>query len=203
MTTAAGAGELIAVVVPVAVLAVVAATDWISAVIIAATLPLIPLFAVLVGAHTRARTRRQRRLLALLAGHFPDVVEGLPTLKVFGRARAQEQVIGKVTDAYRPATMSALRVAFLSAAALSAGQRQQIALARAFLRDAPLLLLDEPAAHLDPASAARLAETLRARPGGRTVIVITHGAGWAAGPGRTVRLDHGRLLPPATAAVMR
>ena len=80
---------VLAVVVPVAVLARVAAADWLSAVIIAATLPLIPLFAVLVGSRTRARTRQQWRLLALLAGHFLDVVEGLPTLKVFRRAKAQ------------------------------------------------------------------------------------------------------------------
>jgi len=60
---------VLAVVVPVAVLARVAAADGLSAVIIAATLPLIPLFAVLVGSRTRARTRQQWRLLALLAGH--------------------------------------------------------------------------------------------------------------------------------------
>ena len=109
---------VLAVLVPVAVLARVAAADWISALVIAVTLPLIPLFAVLVGWHTRARTQRQWRLLATLAGHFLDVVEGLPTLKVFGRAKAQEQVIGKVTAQYRAATMSALRVAFLSALVL-------------------------------------------------------------------------------------
>jgi ATP-binding cassette subfamily C protein CydD len=109
---------VLAVAVPVAVLARVAAADWISAVLIAATLPLIPLFAVLVGWHTKARTRRQWRLLATLAGHFLDVVEGLPTLKVFGRAKHQEKVIGEVTSAYRSATMSALRVAFLSALVL-------------------------------------------------------------------------------------
>jgi ATP-binding cassette, subfamily C, bacterial CydD len=109
---------VLAVAVPVAVLARVAAADWISAILIAATLPLIPLFAVLVGWHTKARTRRQWRLLATLAGHFLDVVEGLPTLKVFGRSRHQEKVIGEVTDAYRSETMSALRVAFLSALVL-------------------------------------------------------------------------------------
>ena len=105
---------MLAVVVPVAVLARVAAADWISVVVIGVTLPLIPVFAVLVGWHTKARTRRQWRLLATLAGHFLDVVEGLPTLKVFGRAHAQAEVIGNVTGAYRGATMSALRVAFLS-----------------------------------------------------------------------------------------
>jgi ATP-binding cassette subfamily C protein CydD len=109
---------VLAVAVPVAVLARVAAADWISAILIAATLPLIPLFAVLVGWHTKAQTRRQWRLLATLAGHFVDVVEGLPTLKLFGRAKPQQQVIGEVTGAYRSATMSALRVAFLSALVL-------------------------------------------------------------------------------------
>ncbi len=109
---------VLAIVIPVAVLARVAAADWISALVIAVTLPLIPVFAVLVGWHTKARTRRQWRLLATLAGHFLDVVEGLPTLKLFGRAKQQEKVIGRVTDAYRAATMSTLRVAFLSALVL-------------------------------------------------------------------------------------
>jgi len=107
-----------AVLVPVAVLVRVALADWISAVVIAIALPLVPVFAVLVGWHTKAQTRRQWRLLATLGGHFLDVVEGLPTLKVFGRARAQEDVIAKVTEDYRAATMSTLRVAFLSALVL-------------------------------------------------------------------------------------
>jgi ABC-type transport system involved in cytochrome bd biosynthesis fused ATPase/permease subunit len=98
---------VLAVAVPVAVLARVATADWISAVVIAVTLPLIPLFAVLVDWHTKAQTRRQWRLLATLAGHFLDVVEGLPTLRVFGRAKPQEKVIGEVTGAYRSAVVRA------------------------------------------------------------------------------------------------
>jgi len=109
---------VLAVAVPVAVLARVAAADWISAVVIAVTLPLIPVFAVLVGLHTKARTQRQWRLLATLGGHFLDVVEGLSTLKLFGRAKAQVQVIGEVSEAHRKATMGTLRVAFLSALVL-------------------------------------------------------------------------------------
>jgi ATP-binding cassette, subfamily C, bacterial CydD len=109
---------VLGVLVPVAVVVRVAAADWISAMIIAVTLPLIPLFAVLVGWHTKAQTRKQWRLLAILGGHFLDVVEGLPTLKVFGRARAQEEVVAKVTDDYRRTTMATLRVAFLSALVL-------------------------------------------------------------------------------------
>ena len=109
---------VLGVTVPLAVLAAVAFADWISAVIIAVTLPLIPLFGILIGWHTRAQTQRQWQLLARLGGHFLDVVAGLPTLKLFGRARAQAEVIGEVTSAHRKATMAALRVAFLSALAL-------------------------------------------------------------------------------------
>jgi ATP-binding cassette subfamily C protein CydD len=106
---------VLACLVPVAVLVRVAVADWISAVVIAATLPLVPVFAILVGLHTKAQTRQQWTLLARLSGHFLDVVEGLPTLKVFGRAKAQADVIAAVTDAHRAATMRTLRVAFLSA----------------------------------------------------------------------------------------
>jgi ATP-binding cassette subfamily C protein CydD len=106
---------VLSVLVPLAVLATVTATDWISGLVIAVTLPLVPLFGALVGLHTKARTRRQWRLLAQLSGHFLDVVQGLPTLKVFGRAKAQEQVIAAVTEQHRSAAMATLRVAFLSA----------------------------------------------------------------------------------------
>jgi ATP-binding cassette, subfamily C, bacterial CydD len=104
--------------VPVAVVATVTAADWISGVVIAVTLPLIPFFAALAGLHTKAATRRQWRLLAQLGGHFLDVVQGLPTLKAFGRAKFQEQVIAKVTSEHRAATMASLRIAFLSALVL-------------------------------------------------------------------------------------
>jgi ATP-binding cassette subfamily C protein CydD len=104
--------------VPLAVLARVTGADWISGLVIAGTLPLIPLFAVLVGLHTKARAQRQWRLLGALGGHFLDVVEGLPTLKVFGRAKAQADIIKRVTDEHRAATMAALRMTFLSALVL-------------------------------------------------------------------------------------
>ncbi|GLZ11513.1 hypothetical protein Acsp04_17480 [Actinomadura sp. NBRC 104425] len=109
---------VLAFLTPVAVLAVVGGADLPSAGVIAATLPLIPVFMVLVGLHTRARTERQWTLLERLGGHFLDVVEGLPTLKVFGRAKAQAAVIREVTGAHRRATMRTLRVAFLSALVL-------------------------------------------------------------------------------------
>ena len=105
---------VLACVVPFAVLIRVGLADWISGVVIGVTLPLIPLLAILVGLHTKAVTQRQWRLLARLGGHFLDVVEGLPTLKLFGRGKPQAEVIGAVTDDYRKATMSSLRLAFLS-----------------------------------------------------------------------------------------
>jgi thiol reductant ABC exporter CydD subunit len=104
----------LAVIVPCAVLAVMAYEDWISAAIIAATLPLIPLFMALVGATTSERMDQQFRLLQRLGGHFLDVVAGLPTLKVFGRAKAQIGEVGAITERYRRATMATLRVSFLS-----------------------------------------------------------------------------------------
>jgi ATP-binding cassette, subfamily C, bacterial CydD len=109
---------VLAVLVPLAVVVRIAATDWISAVVIGVTLPLVPVFAVLVGLHTRARTERQWQLLARLGGHFLDVVEGLPTLKVLGQGKRQAEVIGRVTDEHRRVTMSTLRQAFLSALVL-------------------------------------------------------------------------------------
>jgi ATP-binding cassette, subfamily C, bacterial CydD len=106
---------VLAALVPAAVLVVVASADWVSALVIGLTLPLIPLFMALVGWHTEARTRRQWRLLERLGGHFLDVVEGLPTLALFRRAKAEAALIRGVTGEHRRATMGTLRVAFLSA----------------------------------------------------------------------------------------
>jgi thiol reductant ABC exporter CydD subunit len=109
---------VLAVVVPVAVLATVLGQDLLSAVIIAVTLPLIPVFMVLIGLYTRSRVDRQWRTLAVLSGHFLDLVAGLPTLKVLGRAQAQVRAIRAIGDRYRATTMGVLRVAFLSSLAL-------------------------------------------------------------------------------------
>ncbi|MFL1430913.1 MULTISPECIES: thiol reductant ABC exporter subunit CydD [unclassified Nocardiopsis] len=109
---------VLAAIVPVAVLAVVFWADWISGIVILVTVPLIPVFMALIGMHTQSRTERQWRLLSRLGGHFLDVVEGLPTLAVFRRAKAQAALIRKVGEEHRRATMGTLRIAFLSAFAL-------------------------------------------------------------------------------------
>jgi ATP-binding cassette subfamily C protein CydD len=82
------------------------------------------------------------------------------------------------------------------AARLSAGQRQRIALARAFLRDAPLLLLDEPTAHLDAITAAEILATVETLSAERTVVLVSHGPGRAGPAGRTITLADGRLVIP-------
>ncbi|QSO51694.1 thiol reductant ABC exporter subunit CydD [Alicyclobacillus curvatus] len=103
---------------PLAVWCMVVGTDIWSALILAVTAPLIPLFMILIGKGADAIAKRQWRTLSLLSGHFLDVVRGLTTLKVFNRSRVQVNIIRQMTDAYREATMRSLRVAFLSALVL-------------------------------------------------------------------------------------
>jgi ATP-binding cassette subfamily C protein CydCD len=105
---------ILAAIVPVVVVVVILWNDWLSAAIIAFTIPLIPLFMALVGAATKERMDSQFRILERLAGHFLDVVAGLPTLKVFGRAKAQAQAIREITERYRRAAIGTLRITFLS-----------------------------------------------------------------------------------------
>ncbi|QWF79230.1 thiol reductant ABC exporter subunit CydD [Amycolatopsis sp. CA-230715] len=103
-----------AVVLPIAVLVRLCAADLASALVIAVTLPLIPVFAILVGKHTKARTAKRWRSLSTLGGHFLDALTGLTTLKLFGRAGAQARVVRAMADAHARTTMRTLRTAFLS-----------------------------------------------------------------------------------------
>ena len=109
---------VLSVVVPLIMLGYLFTADLTSALIVACTLPLIPLFMALVGWYTDRQTRAKWASLSRLAGHFTDVVAGLPTLKVFGRAKAQAQAVRSVTDDYRKSSMVTLRVAFLSSMVL-------------------------------------------------------------------------------------
>ena len=109
---------VLAVIVPLAVLLTIAGQDILSAVIIAVTLPLIPVFMILIGLYTRTRVERQWETLSRLSGHFLDLVAGLPTLKVFGRAQIQAQAIRAIGERYRSTTMGVLRITFLSSFAL-------------------------------------------------------------------------------------
>ena len=109
---------VVAVVLPPATLLAMAWVDWPAALTAAVTLPLIPVFAVLVGLATRDRADRQWRLLSSLSGHFVDLVRGLPTLVAYNRAALQGDRIRVVTARYRDATLATLKVAFASSAVL-------------------------------------------------------------------------------------
>jgi thiol reductant ABC exporter CydD subunit len=109
---------VLAVVVPAIVGVALLTTDLLSTLIVALTLPLIPVFMALVGWTTEARTKRRWALQTRLARHFVDLVEGLPTLQVFGRARAQVEGLRRTEGAHRAETMMTLRISFLSALVL-------------------------------------------------------------------------------------
>jgi ATP-binding cassette, subfamily C, bacterial CydD len=119
---------VLACVVPLAVLAWVAVVDLETAAIMFLTLPLVPVFMWLIGRYTEERTQQRWQALRLLAAHFLDVVRGLPTLHAFNRARAQAAAIGDVTERYRAATMSTLRVSFLSGSVLELAATLGVAL---------------------------------------------------------------------------
>ena len=119
---------VLAVVVPLAVLVLVASIDLVAAGVMLLTLPLIPVFMWLVGRQTERRTRERWQALSLLAAHFLDVVRGLPTLRAFNRSEAQAERIAEVTDRYRRTTMGTLRIAFLSGAVLELAATLGIAL---------------------------------------------------------------------------
>ncbi len=119
---------VLAMLVPLAVLVLVASIDVTSAAVMLVTLPLVPVFMVLVGRHTERRTRARARALALLASHFLDVVRGLPTLRACNRGEAQAATIADASEAYRQTTMKTLRVSFLSGAVLELAATLGIAL---------------------------------------------------------------------------
>ena len=118
---------VLAVVVPVAVIALVASIDLVSAGLMLVTLPLVPVFMWLVGRYTEHRTRSAGGAV-LLSTHFLDVVRGLPTLRAFNRGEAQAEQIAEVCDSYRRTTMGTLRVAFLSGAVLELAATLGVAL---------------------------------------------------------------------------
>jgi thiol reductant ABC exporter CydD subunit len=108
----------LAAIVPVAVVACLLAVDVVAALTVALTVPLIPVFMVLVGQMSAAHRARRWAALGRLAHRFTDVVAGLPTLRAYGRADAQVAILRGITDSYRATTMATLRVAFLSALVL-------------------------------------------------------------------------------------
>lgn len=108
----------LAALIPALFLAFIFPADPLTGLALLLTAPLIPLFMMLIGSLADALTRRQWVALTRMSAHFLDVLQGLTTLKLFGRSREQIAVIRQITDRHRDATLAALRVAFLSALVL-------------------------------------------------------------------------------------
>ena len=109
---------VLASIVPFLVIAWVAVLDPEAAVIMALTLPLVPVFMWLIGTYTADRTQERWQALRALSRHFLDVVRGLPTLRAVGRAGDEAAVVAEVSDRYRRATIETLRISFLSGSVL-------------------------------------------------------------------------------------
>ncbi|MFP3462887.1 thiol reductant ABC exporter subunit CydD [Arthrobacter globiformis] len=92
--------------------------DWVSAVVIVLTVPLVPLFMVLIGRYTEDKVRDAQAALSRLSGHMLELAKGLPVLVGLGRAAAQRRALEDISEDYRSRTMGTLRTAFLSALAL-------------------------------------------------------------------------------------
>ncbi len=119
---------ILTIIVTPVMVGVILLQDWVSAIFIVVTLPLIPLFMVLIGWATQAVQRRQWQVLGDLSTSFVDTLGGLATLKIFGRERRLVDRMRAITRDYRVQTMRVLRVSFLSSFALELAASLSVAL---------------------------------------------------------------------------
>jgi len=108
-------------IIPTVVLITVFRIDLISGIVLLVTWPILPFFMILIGVQANAMTKKRFQVLSLLSAHFLDVLQGLTTLKLFGRAKIQEETIQRVSERYGDVTMKVLRVAFLSSFVMEMG----------------------------------------------------------------------------------
>jgi thiol reductant ABC exporter CydD subunit len=118
----------IAALVPALMLAVVAWNDWLSGLILLLTAPILVIFMILIGKLAQAKTQRQWQTLSLLSAHFLDVLQGLTTLKLFGRSQKQIEIVERVSERFRQITLEVLRIAFLSALVMEFGATISVAI---------------------------------------------------------------------------
>ena len=109
---------VLSVVIPLLIIVVILPVDWFSAVLLLVTGPVIPLLMSLVGSYTEKRIQAQWATLSRMSAHFLDVMQGLTTLKLFGRSQAQQERIARISNQFRDKTLQVLRYAFLSGAVL-------------------------------------------------------------------------------------
>ncbi|WP_304526264.1 thiol reductant ABC exporter subunit CydD [Halomonas sp. I5-271120] len=108
----------LAALIPLAILAVILPIDWVSALILMVTAPLIPVFMIFIGKGAEKLNQRQWRRMGQLSGHFLDALQGLTTLKVFNLGRREARLIERLSDEYRTSTLKVLRLAFVSSLVL-------------------------------------------------------------------------------------
>lgn len=108
----------LSVLVPLLIATFILPLDWTSAVLLLVTGPIIPLLMILVGSYAEQHIQRQWVALSRMSAHFLDVVQGLPTLVLFGRSSVERERVAWVSERFRERTMSVLRLAFLSGAVL-------------------------------------------------------------------------------------
>src|ERR1051326_1528309 len=96
---------VLSVLVPLLIIAVILPVDWFSAVLLLCTGPVIPLLMALVGSNTRKRIQAQWATLSLMSAYFLDIMQGLTTLKMFGRSQEQEVRIARISDRFRDKTL--------------------------------------------------------------------------------------------------
>ncbi|MDD2856684.1 MAG: ABC transporter transmembrane domain-containing protein, partial [Desulfuromonadaceae bacterium] len=106
---------VLAAILPFMFLIIIVPSEWRSGLVLLFSAPCIPLFMILIGRGSEKLHRRQWSKLSRMAGHLLDLVAGLPDLVISGAAKREAEVVAKVSDDYRSATMTVLRVAFLSA----------------------------------------------------------------------------------------
>lgn len=109
------------VIIPLTILIVVFRTDPLSGVVLIVTWPVLPVFMILIGLQANAETTKRWRQMSLLSAHFLDVLQGMTTLKLFGRTKMQQQTIQRVSERYGSTTMGVLRIAFLSSLVMELG----------------------------------------------------------------------------------
>jgi len=123
----------LAALLPLVLLAFIFPISWAAGGMLLVAAPLIPLFMILVGMGAESISQKHFQTMARMSAHFLDVLRGLPTLKLFGRSKAQVIEVRKTSRAYRKQTMAVLRVAFLSSAVLEFFSAMGIALVAVYL----------------------------------------------------------------------
>lgn len=106
---------VLAAAIPLLILGFVLPSDLTSGTILLLTGPLIPVFMILIGKLAEKKSQSQWQSLSRMSAHFLDMLQGLSTLKLFGRSKEQAKVIGRISESFRRATLGVLRIAFLSA----------------------------------------------------------------------------------------